>query len=193
MLVSAKHQHVSVRSFLLLSFIMPAFAWNVPLVSLIFLTRSLVFPILLFSSISLHWLLRKAFLSLLDILWNSAFSCVYLSFCLCLSVFSFSQLFVRPPQTTTLPFYISFSRGSPCSLSPIQCHEPPSIVLQALCLSDLIPWIYLSLPLCLIWFRSFLNGLVVFHSFFNLSLSLVIRSSWSEPQSAPSLVLADCI
>ena len=33
--------------------------------------RSLVFPILLFSSISLHWSLRKAFLSLLAILWNS--------------------------------------------------------------------------------------------------------------------------
>ena len=28
-----------------------------------------------------------------------------------------------------------------------QCHEPPSTVLWALCLSDLIPWIYLSLPL----------------------------------------------
>ena len=33
-------------------------------VSLIFLKRSLVFPILLFSSISLHWSLRKVFLSL---------------------------------------------------------------------------------------------------------------------------------
>ena len=30
---------------------------------------------------------------------------------------------------------------------PVQCHEPPSTVLQALCLSDLIPRIYLSLPL----------------------------------------------
>ena len=30
--------------------------------------------------ISLHWLLRKAFLSLLAILWNSAFRCLYLSF-----------------------------------------------------------------------------------------------------------------
>jgi len=30
-------------------------AWNVPLVSLIFLRRSLVFPIVLFSSICLHW------------------------------------------------------------------------------------------------------------------------------------------
>ena len=42
--------------------------------------RSLVFPILLFSSISLHWLLRKAFLSLLAILWNSSFKWEYLSF-----------------------------------------------------------------------------------------------------------------
>ena len=50
------------------------------LVSLIFLKRSLVFPILVFSSISLHWSLRKAFLSLLAILWNCAFRCLYLSF-----------------------------------------------------------------------------------------------------------------
>ena len=56
------------------------FTWNVPLISLIFLKRSLVFPILLFSSISLHWSLRKAFLSLLAILWNSTFKWVYLSF-----------------------------------------------------------------------------------------------------------------
>ena len=70
----------SVRSILFLYFSEPIFAWNVPFVSLIFLNRSLVFPILLFSSISLHWSLRKAFLSLLDILWNSAFRCLCLSF-----------------------------------------------------------------------------------------------------------------
>ena len=70
----------SVRSIPFLSFIVPIFAWNVPLVSLIFLKRSLVFSILLFSSISLHWSLRKAFSSLLAILWNSAFKWVYLSF-----------------------------------------------------------------------------------------------------------------
>ena len=70
----------SVRSIAFLSFIVPIFAWNVPLVSLIFLKRSLVFPILLFSSISLQWSLRKAFLSLLAILWNSAFKWEYLSF-----------------------------------------------------------------------------------------------------------------
>ena len=43
------------------------------------LKRSLVFPILLFSSSSLHWSLRKAFLALLDFLWNSALW-LYLSF-----------------------------------------------------------------------------------------------------------------
>ena len=50
----------SVRSILFLSFIVPIFAWNIPLASLIFLKRFLVFSILLFSSISLHWSLRKA-------------------------------------------------------------------------------------------------------------------------------------
>ena len=38
-----------------------------------------------------------------------------------------------------------------------------------------------------------MNGLVVFPTFFNLSLNLAIRSSWSEPQSAPGLVFADCM
>ena len=73
----------SFRSTQVPSFIVPVFAWNVPLVSLIFLKRSLVFPILLFSSVCLHWSLRKAFLSLLVILWNSAFKWLYLSFLLC--------------------------------------------------------------------------------------------------------------
>ena len=53
----------SIRFIPFLSFIVPIFVWNVPLVSVIFLKRSLVFPILLFSSISLHWSLSKAFLS----------------------------------------------------------------------------------------------------------------------------------
>ena len=70
----------SVRSIPFLSFIKSIFAWNVPLVSLVFLKRSLVFPYLLFSSISLPWKLRKTFLSLLAILWNYAFKWVCLSF-----------------------------------------------------------------------------------------------------------------
>ena len=61
-------------------------------------------------------------------------------FLLCLSLLFCSQLFVRPPQTTILPFCISFLWGWSWSLPPVQCHRPPAIVLQALCLSDLIPW-----------------------------------------------------
>ena len=45
-----------------------------------FLTKSVVFPILLFFSVSLHYSFKKAFLSLVAILWNSAFSWVYLFF-----------------------------------------------------------------------------------------------------------------
>ena len=122
----------SVRSIPFLSFIVPIFACNVPLVSLIFLKRSLVFPILLFSSISLDWSLSKAFLSLLAILWNPAFSLVYLSFFLCLPLLFFSQLFLRLPQKTVLPFCISFSWGWSWSLPPIQCHKPLSIAHRAL-------------------------------------------------------------
>ena len=70
----------SVSSLPFLFFVMPIYGWNVtPLVSVIFLKRSIVFPILLFFSISLHWSLRKA-LSPVAILWNSAFKWVYLSF-----------------------------------------------------------------------------------------------------------------
>ena len=69
----------SVRSIPFLSFIVPIFAWSVPLVSLVLLKISLIFPILLISTISLYCSFRKAFLSLLAILWNSAFRWVYLS------------------------------------------------------------------------------------------------------------------
>ena len=70
----------SVRFIPFLSFIGSIFAWNVPLVSLIFFKRYLVFHILLFSFISLHWSLMKAFLPLLAVLWNSAFKWEYLPF-----------------------------------------------------------------------------------------------------------------
>ena len=65
--------------------------------------------------------------------------CVF-TFLLCLLLL-FSQVFVRPPQTAILPFCISFSWEWSWSLPPVQCHEPPFIVLQAPCLSNLIPWI----------------------------------------------------
>ena len=142
----------------------------------IFLKRCLVFPILFFSYISLHCSLRKAFLSLLAILWNSAFKWE----CICFSPLLFTSLLFtaicKASPDSHFPFMHSFSMGmvffflhfffswrlitlqycsgfchtltwishgftwgSSWSLSPIQCHKPPSIVHQTLCLSDLVP------------------------------------------------------
>ena len=87
-----------------------------------------------------EWLsLSLSFFSLLAVFWNSAFNWVYLS----LSPLLFAYLLSSAPQTTILPSWVSFSWGWFCSLSPVHCYESPSVVLQALCLPDLIPWIYL--------------------------------------------------
>ena len=64
----------STRSLPFLSFVVPLFGWNASLMFPIFLKRSLVSPFLLFSSIIKHCSLKKAFLSLLAIFWNSEFS-----------------------------------------------------------------------------------------------------------------------
>ena len=94
----------SLRSIPFLSFIVPIFSWNVPLVSLIFLKRSLVSPVLLFSSIYLHWSLRKAFLFLLAVLWNSAFKWVYLSF----SPLPFTSLLFAAVYKASLDSHFAF-------------------------------------------------------------------------------------
>ena len=115
-----------------LSFMEPIFAWNVPLVYLIFLKRSLVFPILLVASflcIDRWGRLSYLFLQFFGTLHSDAY---IFHFLLCFSLLFFSQLFVRPPQTAVLLFCISFPWGWPWSLSPVQCLEPPSIVHQAL-------------------------------------------------------------
>ena len=137
---------VSVRSLSFLYFIMLIFTWNVSSISLIFLKISLVFPILLFSSISLPCPLRKVFLSLLTILWNYAFRWMYLSFSplsftslLYFSLLFSSQVFVRPPQITILPFFF-FGMvwiTTSCTVSWISTHSSSGT------LSDIIPWIYL--------------------------------------------------
>ena len=127
----------SVKSLPFLSFIVHIFAWNVPLVSPIFLKRSLVFPILLFSFISLHCSFKKAFLTLLAILWNSAFSWVYLSF----SPLPFASLLFsaicQASSDNQFAFLHYFFFGWFWSPSPVLCYKSPSIVLQALCLPDL--------------------------------------------------------
>ena len=122
------------------------FAWNVLLVSLIFLKRYLVFPILLFSSISLYWSRKKAFLSLFAILWNSAFKWVYLSFSpLPLASHLFSAI-CKASSDNHFVFLYFFFLGMvlitvSCTVSWTSVHSSSGTV------SDIIPWIYFSLPL----------------------------------------------
>ena len=90
-----------------LSFIAPIFAWNVPLASLIFLKRSLVFPLLLFLFLCIAHLGRLSALSLL--FFGTLHSDGYiLLFILCLLFLFFSMLFVRPLLRIILHFCISF-------------------------------------------------------------------------------------
>ena len=164
---------------LLCSSLHEMFPWHL----LIFLKRSLVFPILLFSSISLHWSLRKAFLSLLASLWDSAFKWVYLSF----SPLPFDSLLFsaicKASSDNHFAFLHFFFLGmvlitASCTVSQTSIHSSSGT------LSGLIPWIYSSSPL---------YNHKGFDTFFNLSLNLPMKSSWSELQSAPNLVFADCI
>ena len=75
--------------------------------------------------------------------WYSLELCIQMGISfLCHLLLLSSQLFVRPPQTTILPFCITFSWGWSRSLPPVQCPEPPSIVLHALCLPDRIPGVH---------------------------------------------------
>ena len=100
----------SFRSIPFLSFIIPIFAWNVPFVSLIFLKRSLIFPFYcfpIFFFFFLHCSLRKACLSLL--LFFGTMHLDAFPFLLCLLLL-FSAI-SKPPQTTVLPFCMSFSWG----------------------------------------------------------------------------------
>ena len=118
----------SVRSIPFLSCTEPIFAWNVLSVSLIFLKRSLVFPILLFPLFTCtdHWG-RLFYLSLL--FFGTLHSNGYIvPFLLC-----FSLLFTaicKASSDSHFLFCISFPWGWSWSLSPVQCHEPLTIVHQ---------------------------------------------------------------
>ena len=107
---------------------------NVHLVSLIFLKRSLVFPILLLSSISLHWSLKKAFLSLLAILWNSAFGLYFPDQGSNLCILHWEP-WALATRLWKVPISVINGKRS-WSLSPVQCHKPHSIGHQALYLSE---------------------------------------------------------
>ena len=105
----------SVRSIPFLFFIVPTFAWNVPLVSLIFLKQSLVFPFLLFSSISLHWGRLSYLFSLCDWEQSSSLSSVCFFF-ICKMRIELIQVVCR--SVRDLLRHIS---GTRLELSQLQC------------------------------------------------------------------------
>ena len=147
----------------------------------LFLTRSLVFPILLFSSISLHCSLKKPFLCPFTVLWNSAVNWVYLSL------------------TFHFPFLIYF-----WSLLRLHFFFFGMVLITISCTalwtsvhSSLGTLFTKSNPLNLFITSTNHNGfdlgLVVFSTFFSLSLNFAISSWWSEPQSAWGFIFADRI
>ena len=75
--------------------------------------------ILLFSSISLHWSLRKAFLSLLAILWNSAFKQIYLSFSPLLFTSLLFTAICKASSDSHFAFLLFFFMGM--ILHPVSC------------------------------------------------------------------------
>ena len=100
----------------------------------------------LFSSVSLQCSLTKAFLSLLVILWKSAFRWVYLSLCpLPLASLLFSAV-CKASSDDHFALLHFFFLGVVFVTTSLQCQEPPSLVLRALSVRS-NPWIYVSLPL----------------------------------------------
>ena len=118
----------------------------------------------------------KAFLSLLAILWNSAFRWVYLSFYPLPLAF---QLFVRPPQTTIVPFCICFSWRWSWSSPPVQCQEHLSIVFEEWKEKTQTP----ALGECACWQKGRIPPLRCLGTF--LSLSALKASAQQGPREDP--------
>ena len=136
----------SVRSLLFLSFMLSILAWNSPLLSPVFLNRSLVFPLFLFSSIIKHCSLKKAFLSLLAIHWNSVFNWMYLSLSPLLSTFLHSSTIHKASSDNHFAFLFFFFFGmvlfnASWTVLRTSVHSSSGTLL-----SRPVPWIYL-LPL----------------------------------------------
>ena len=73
----------------------------------------------------------------------------------------------------------------------MQCYKP--VLSSSITLPTRPNPLNLFITSTVIWFRSCLNGLLVFPTFFNFSLNFSVRSLWTEPQSVPDLVFMDCI
>ena len=109
----------SVRSMPFLSFIKPIFAWGVPLVSLIFLKRSLVFFSFVVFLYFFALISEEGFLSLLAILQNSAFKWEYLSFSPLLFTSLLFTVICKASSDSHFAFLHFFSLGM--VLIPVSC------------------------------------------------------------------------
>ena len=128
-----------------LSLIAPIPAWNIPLISPIFLKRSLVFPILLFSSIfSIVHLRRASYLSFLFSGTLHSVGYIFL-FLLCLSLLFFSQISKASSDNHFASLHFFYFRMVLVTTSWTMLWT--FIHSSSRTLSDLIPRIYLSPPL----------------------------------------------
>ena len=174
------------------SFIMPILSWNIPLIAPVFLKRSLVFPILFLYFVSLF--IKEDLL----ILWNSAFSRVFYPFSIPFAYLLPSAICKASPHNHFACWYFFFFIFS-MILATASCTTSPTSVqngfLGTLSIrsNPLNLFVTSTIESSRILFRSYLDSVVVFPTFFNVHLNFAIRSSLSEPQSGPSLVFADCI
>ena len=183
------------RYTLFLSFIVPIFAWNFPLVCLIFLMQRLVILILLFFSISLHCSHKQSFLSLC----YSLEPCIQMGISFLLLCFSLlTSAFCKASSDNHFalfhfPFLGMVLDTASCPMLWNSIHSSSGT------LSALIPWMYLMVSLynhkgfdlvhtrMAEWVFFFF-----FSTFSSFSLNFAIRCSWSDSQSGSGLVLPEC-
>ena len=113
-------------------------------------------------------MLKKGFLSLFDVLWNPGFSWVYHSLFLLPFTYLLSSAICKASSDNHFPLYLFFFETvlvtASCTMLQTSIHSSSGNLLY------LIPWMYPLPPLYynkgFFFFRSYLNGPVVFPTFF---------------------------
>ena len=150
---------------------------NIPLIFPVFLKRSLACPLLLFSSSVMYCSLKKGFMSLLFFGTLNLVGCAF-PFLPCFSLLFFFQLFVKPPQVTTLPSCFSFSldASSLLNINFFTCKWSKMNIISLYTPLVLFPLLLLLLyVLCHIFYWLVVSSLLTCKSNFNFLES----SSWS--------------
>ena len=149
---------------------MPIFGRNTPLMFPIFLKRSLVFSRLFVCFLLIqHCSLKKAFLSLLAVLWNSAFSWMYLSLSPLLFDSFHSSTICKASLDNHFAFLLFFFFGmvlfaTSCTILQTSVHSFSGTLITRS--SPLNLFITSTVNPYGILFQSYLAGLVFFPGFF---------------------------